>query len=138
VSRASPDQVSLADSLLTVYNAPGLAHGLGPLCRGVSPTYVNLLALSSLLRTKQLTKGYYASLALAFKLVWSSLNSSLGLNPDCTAVRHATVTHACLCCYSTHIWPVPIRRCSCPQLQLAPQPTHVLQLAQPEFDPFGP
>jgi len=46
------------------YNTPGSAHGPGPLCRGVGPHLrSNPLALSSSLRAKRLTEGYYASLA---------------------------------------------------------------------------
>jgi hypothetical protein len=58
----------------TKCNAPGSTHGLGPLCRGVSPTCVaNSLAFSSSLRAKRLIECYYIFLPWLFKLVWPYL-----------------------------------------------------------------
>ena len=44
----------------------------------------NPLELSSSLRSKRLTEGYYASLALVFKLIWRILSFQYGTKPGCT------------------------------------------------------
>jgi hypothetical protein len=107
VSPLHPPQCSVLQETVTVTSSPGI-HGPGPLGEEWFHLRSNPLELSSSLRSKRLTEGYYASLALVFK--------SVKLPPTkhgCTVVRDDTVISEQYPSYSklSSVWSNPLLQC---------------------------